>query len=342
MEILDCPLPTGVCARIEGSGGREIMLRADIDALSQNEQYESPWKSRIPGKMHACGHDFHTASLCGAAFILARLKREGGLKNTVDLLFQPAEEGVHGAKALIKEGLFEIFHPDYCFGLHNWPDVPSGKIVCKKGALMAAERNFRITVKGAGGHGSQPHLNKDAIVAAAAVVTALQTIVSRNADPMDHLVVSMSRIEGGVEENITCEKVMIKGTIRSLSEDTLDMAVGRTEMIVKSVAEGYGCAGSVEWDVSTPVVYNAPELYDTAKEAVILAAGEDAFYDAPSTLISEDFAVYQSLIPGFFFWAGSTPEGEECTGLHRPDFHTDDNIMKTAAALMAACGCMSS
>lgn len=144
-QILPLPVETGVVARIEsGVEGSEVMLRADIDALPQTEELESPWKSRTPGIMHACGHDFHTASLIGAALLLDRAVAEGALKGSVDLVFQPAEEGTTGARMLIDAGLFEWIHPDYCFGLHNWPSVRSGKIVCHEGALMAAKRILRF------------------------------------------------------------------------------------------------------------------------------------------------------------------------------------------------------
>ena len=217
VELLDTGTPTGVLARISGDGsGTEIALRADIDALPQNEQYESPWKSRIDGVMHACGHDFHTASLLGAALILTRMKAQGELANNVDLIFQPAEEGTTGARALIDAGLFERIHPCAIFGIHNWPSVESGRIVVHEGALMSAKRNMTIRIRGRGGHGSMPHLNVDPIVCAAAVVQSLQTIVSRNTNPMEALVLSISRIEGGSPVNRVADQVEMNATERKL------------------------------------------------------------------------------------------------------------------------------
>ena len=196
---LETETGTGIAAQICGEEGKEksleIMLRADIDALPQTEEYESPWKSRTPGVMHACGHDFHTASLLGAALLLQRAKNDGLLRNTVDLVFQPAEEGTTGAGVMIRAGLFDVIHPDYCFGIHNWPSVQTGSIACHEGPLMSGKRNFEIRIHGAGGHGSMPHLNIDPIVCAAAVIQSLQTVVSRNTNPLDSVILTINRIE---------------------------------------------------------------------------------------------------------------------------------------------------
>ena len=237
-ELLKTGTPTGVLARIAGDGsGTEIALRADIDALPQTEMYESPWKSRSEGVMHACGHDFHTASLLGAVLILARLKTQGLLRNTVDLIFQPAEEGTTGAGALIDAGLFDRIHPRAIFGIHNWPSVESGKIVLHEGALMAAKRNMTIRIKGRGGHGSMPHLNVDPIVCAAAVVQSLQTIVSRNTSPLDSVVLSINYIGGGSPVNLVVDQVEMKATIRSLSDVALERSISRTEAIVRKMPQ---------------------------------------------------------------------------------------------------------
>ena len=168
-SILSLPVKTGVVARIPGTGN-EIMLRADIDALPQTEKTDILWKSSVPGVMHACGHDLHTTALCGAALLICRMKKEGAVLPTIDLVFQPSEENGAGAKMLIDAGLFDRIHPKACFGMHNWPSIEIGKAVCREGALMAALRNFDVVVHGAGGHGSMPHLNVDPIVCAAAMI----------------------------------------------------------------------------------------------------------------------------------------------------------------------------
>jgi len=336
VELLQTGTPTGVLARISGDGsGTEIALRADIDALAQTEAYESPWRSLNEGVMHACGHDFHTASLLGAALILARMKAQGQLANTVDLIFQPAEEGTTGAQSLIGAGLFERIHPRAIFGFHNWPSVESGKIVVHEGALMAAKRNMTIRIKGRGGHGSMPHLNVDPIVCAAAVVQSLQTIVSRNTDPMESLVLSVSRIEGGSPVNRVADQVEMNGTVRSLSDEALDRGIVRTEAIVSHTASAYDCEWEIDWEKKIPAVRNLPALAECAKIAAD-AAAPGCVTDAPPSLASEDFALYGKHVPSWFFWVGSGTKGEPVEDLHRPMFHTDDRAMRQAAQLYAA------
>ena len=336
VELLETGIPTGVLARIPGDGsGTEIALRADIDALSQTEQYESPWKSLNKGVMHACGHDFHTASLLGAALILTRMKAQGKLSNTVDLIFQPAEEGTTGAKALIDAGLFDRIHPRAIFGLHNWPSVDAGKIVLHEGALMSAKRNMTILIKGRGGHGSMPHLNVDPIVCAAAVIQALQTVVSRNTNPLDAVVLSIGRIEGGSPVNRVADQVEMNATIRSLSNDALKRGIERTEAIVSNTAAAYECEWEIIWEEFIPAVMNLPEMAEYAKTAAA-AADPAGLTDAPPSLASEDFALYGRKVPSWFFWVGSRTVGEPVEELHRPRFHTDDRAMRQAAQLYAA------
>ena len=336
-DILPVPVETGVVAVIKGNNKEkpEIMLRADIDALPQTEEYESEWKSQNPGVMHACGHDFHTASLLGAALILNRMQQEGKLERTVDLVFQPAEEGTTGARMLLDAGLFSFIHPAYCFGMHNWPSVESRNIVCHEGALMAAKRNFEIHIFGAGGHGSMPHLNIDPIVCAAAVVQSLQTVVSRNMDPLDSVVLSINQIEGGSPVNLVVDHVSMKATIRSLSEDALTRAIQRTEEIVENTARAYECRAEIEWKERIPAVYNSPEMTAAAKNCAGMTGCR--IVDAPPSLASEDFALYRANVPSFFYWVGSRAAGETCIEeLHRPRFHTDDAALRYAAELYAA------
>ena len=309
----------------------EVMLRADIDALPQNEEYESPWKSQNPGVMHACGHDFHTAALLGAALLLQRARTEGRLSGTVDLVFQPAEEGTTGANMMIDAGLFDLIHPDVCFGIHNWPSVESGKIVCREGALMSAKRNFEIQIYGAGGHGSMPHLNIDPVVCAAAVVQSLQTVISRNISPLDSAVLSINMIEGGSPANLVVDKIRMLATVRSLSDSVLDRMIARIEAIVEGTAQAYECRAEIVWRERIPAVWNSPEMTALAGKCAAAAGFEVA--DAPPSLASEDFACYRAYVPSFFYWVGSTPAGEEPEELHKPFFHTDDTALRHAAEL---------
>lgn len=334
-EIIDSGFRTGLLALIKGTGGgKDIMLRADIDAIAQNEEYNSPWKSQVPGVMHACGHDIHTASLIGAAVILGRLRTEGRLKNNVYLLFQPAEEGTTGARELIDGGLFDLISPDMCFGFHNWPKVRSCEVVCHKGVIMSGKRNFTIMIKGSGGHGSMPHLNRDPIVCSAALIQNLQTIVSRNTDPVDSLVLSISMIEGGRPANVVADEVKLVATIRSLSDKALDRAIERVECITKNTSAAYECTSEVIWQERIPALLNTDEMYETAYKAAKEAGA--VITDAEPSLASEDFALYRSFVPSFYYWIGSTPEGEEPEDLHRPLFHGDDEVMKTAASIFAS------
>lgn len=333
-EVIDAGFSTGLLAVLRGTGGgKKIMLRADIDAIPQTEEYESPWKSRVPGVMHGCGHDIHTSSLVGAAMILSRIKAEGKLANDVYLVFQPAEEGTTGANTLIREGLFDLISPDMCFGYHNWPSVRSGVIVCHRGGLMSGKRNFTIRIKGSGGHGSMPHLNHDPIVCAASMIQSLQTVVSRNIDPIDSVVLSIGVIEGGKAANVVADEVKMVATIRSMSDKALDRAIARVDSICKNTAEAYECKAEVSWEDRIPVLFNTDEMYEVAYKAAQATGAEIIDWD-PS-LASEDFAVYRAHVPSFFYWIGSTPEGEEPEDIHMPNFHGDDNMMKTAAELLA-------
>lgn len=339
-QLIDLPIETGVVARIPRTPGTsgaptEVMLRADIDALPQTERVDIPWKSSVPGAMHACGHDLHTTALCGAALLLGRMRRECAVLPTVDLVFQPAEETGTGAQTLIDAGLFNRVHPEACFGMHNWPSVEVGKVVCREGALMAALRNVEIVVHGAGGHGSMPHLNVDPIVCAAAIVQSLQTVVSRNVDPLVAGLVSINMIEGGSPINRVADQVRMKGTVRSLSDDTLDRMIERVETIVRGTARAYECRSEVVWGRRIPTVWNAPEMMAEARACVERSGCSLA--DAAPTLVGEDFAYYREHVPSFFFWVGSRRAGAEVHELHTPQFFADDSAIPYAAQLYAAC-----
>ena len=347
-RILDLPIQTGVAARIEASfsaddtncheviSGTEVMLRADIDALPQTEKTQLEWRSETPGVMHACGHDVHTASLLGAAVLLTRARKEGKLKNTIDLVFQPAEEGTTGARTLIDAGLFERIHPTACFGMHNWPSIDLGKVVCHEGALMSAKRNFDILLYGAGGHGSMPHLNIDPIVCAAAVIQSLQTVISRNTDPLDSAILSINMIEGGSPMNLVVDQVRMKATVRSLSEKALNRALERVETIVAKTAEAYECRSEIIWNERIPVVWNSSEMTQAAMHIVREAGCE--ITQAPPSLASEDFALYRQYASSFFFWIGSRIPGTDIHELHTPEFFADDSTIRHGAELYAACG----
>lgn len=333
-QLVDLPIETGVVARIPGTR-TEVMLRADIDALPQVERVDIAWKSSTAGVMHACGHDLHTTALCGAALLLGRMRQAGIDIPTTDLVFQPAEETGVGAQTLIGAGLFDQIHPKACFGMHNWPSVEMGKVVCQEGALMAALRDFEVIVRGYGGHGSLPHLNVDPIVCSAAIVQSLQTIVSRNVDPLLAGLVSINMIEGGSLVNRVADKVRIRGTVRSLSDDVLDRMLERMETIVASTAMAYECSAEVVWGSRIPAVWNSPQMATEALACVERSGCSMA--NAAPTLVGEDFSYYRQYVPSFYFWIGSRTPGAEVHELHAPDYFVDDSAIPYAVQLYAAC-----
>ena len=326
---------TGLVARlVGGKPGDEVGLRADIDAICQTEENDLPWKSCEDGIMHACGHDFHTAGLLGAAMILSRNRDE--VPGTVDFLFQEAEETTDGAKEMIDAGLFHVIHPAAFFGEHNRPEVACGKVVCKNGALMAAKTNFVIRIIGRGGHGSMPHLCVDPIVASAAVIQSLQTVVSRNTDPLDSVVLSVGSIHGGSIENLVVDKVEMTASIRALSLAAKDKAVKRMETIVKSTAEAYECQAEIEYREILPLTFNGEEMYRKAVRAAQMAVGSENVIDVPPTLASEDFSMIMDCVPSFFYWIGSGVPGRRPYAWHQSRFMADDAGVKVAAEVMAA------
>ena len=267
--------------------------------------------------------------------ILSRAVTSGKLKGCADLLFQPAEEGTTGARKVIDAGLFTLIHPDRCFGIHNWPSVPSGKIVIHEGALMAAKRNFSIRIFGSGGHGSMPHLNTDPIVYAAALIQSLQTVVSRNMNPLTPTVLSVNMIHGGSPVNLVVDEVEIRATVRSLSDDALSRAIERIETIVMKSAQAYECRAEIEWKERIPAVINTLEMCELAKRIAEEIRCMAETTDAPPSLASEDFSLYREYVPSFFYWVGSHTQGEQIEQLHRPRFHTDDEALRVTASLYA-------
>ena len=334
-RMIDIAAKTGVVAQIPGSiPGAEVMLRADIDALPQTEEADIPWRSARPGIMHACGHDVHTTALLGAALLICRALQSGEPVPTVDLVFQPYEEGTRGARMLIDAGLFDRIHPGLCFGMHNWPSVDLGKVVCRDGVLMSAKRNFDIILHGAGGHGSMPHLNIDPIVCAAAVVQSLQTVISRNTDPLEAAILSINMIEGGSPTNLVVDRVLLRATVRSLSDRVLDRAVSRVETIVEETAKAYECRSGIIWKERIPAVLNSEEMRETALRCI--GRTDLEVTDAKPSLASEDFSLYRKYVKSFYYWVGSRAENAPVRELHTPQFFADDRTIRYMAELYAA------
>ncbi|HEY0956439.1 MAG TPA: amidohydrolase [Roseateles sp.] len=307
---------TGVVGVLRRGPGRSIGLRADMDALPMTEQSGLPHASLFTGMHHGCGHDGHTSMLLGAARLLAR---SGSFSGTVNFIFQPAEEGRGGARAMVQDGLFERFPCDAVYALHNWPDLPLGQAQTRPGAIMAAADRFDITVRGKGGHAAQPHHTPDAVLAASELVCQLNTIVARRIDPGESAVLSVTRIEGGHSHNVLPAEVGITGTVRSFDADTQD----RIEAALKAMAAGAAMASGTEIDVKYtryyPATINHAAQADLALRAAA-AAGLHASAAPRPAFTSEDFAFMLQARPGAYLWMGQGPDPSDA-GSYRPLHH---------------------
>lgn len=334
VEILDFPIETGLVFKLKtGKAGKVIGLRSDIDAIRQTEETDLSYKSKIEGIMHACGHDFHMASLLGAYKILE--KNIDKLKGDVLFVFQRSEETTKGAKELVDLGLFEKEKIDMFFGFHNWPMVNSGKIILKKGGLMAGKSNFVLEIIGRGGHGSNPHLNIDPIVCASNIVMSLQTVISRNMDPQSATLLSINSIKGGSEDNLVVDSVRMTATIRSLDEKSFKRAIERMEAMVKEISAAYECKYKISYTDMIPLVYNSDTMYELAEKVASDLLGKENIVKTAPTMASEDFAFFMEKVPSFMYWFGSGEEGREKNPLHTKNFYASDKGIKTAAETLA-------
>ena len=316
-----------------GKPGRTVMLRADIDALPVKEGTGLPFASENEGVMHACGHDNHIAMLLGAAKILMQCKDE--LKGTVKLLLQSGEEMGYGAKYYVEHGVLDGV--DAIFGLHIWGTLESGYLSVGPGNRMASMDNFNIHVKGLQSHGSAPQDGHDAIVAASAVVMALQTYVSRVNNPVNPLVVSVGKFHGGAMYNIICPDVELVGTIRTYSRDLRHKLEGDLKRIVENTAAAYGCIAELELIPLLPAVINEnAELNEIAQNAALKLYGPEGVKELPALMGSEDYALFMEKIPGFFGFIGSkdVEKGFIYTN-HNEKYTVDENVLQRGAALAA-------
>lgn len=324
---------TGVVGTIKGSrpGSRSIGLRADMDALPLVEANDFEHVSRSPGVMHACGHDGHTTMLLGAALTLARTRDFAG---TVRVIFQPAEEGNAGAKKMIDDGLFERFPVDAVFGLHNWPQLPPGVIAARVGPMMAATDMFVITVIGEGTHAAMPHLGVDPVVVASHIVTAAQTLVSREVEPMDSAVVSVTMINAGTADNIIPREARMVGTVRSFRPETRDMLQERLTQLAEYVAKAFGAEARVEYTRIYPVTTNTgPETAIALRAAEVVVGPDRVLRDFPPAMTAEDFGFMLEEKPGCYLWLGSGG-AKDGRMLHSPRYDFNDDVLTQGVALL--------
>ncbi len=319
---LETWLETGVVAVIRGKGkGQTVAFRADMDALPVTEQTGCDFTSEHVGCMHACGHDGHVTVLLGFAKYLQEHKDE--LENDVVLIFQPAEEGPGGAQLLVDAGLFEK-HPVRCIiGCHIFPQVPQGKVACRKGAMMARNGEVDVHIYGESAHGAQPQLGHDAVLAAGAVITGLHTILSRNVSPLDSGVLTFGAIHGGEACNIIAKEVKLEGTMRAFSDEAYETMTKRVQEVASGIAAGYGCKGEAVFRHMYRVVDNDPKLVELLQEV----AG-DNYEETPPYMLAEDFSLYLQKVPGMFFFLGSGNAEKGYThSLHSAQFQFDEEIL---------------
>ncbi|MCX8133141.1 MAG: M20 family metallopeptidase [Roseococcus sp.] len=329
----------GVVGTIRGTrpGNRSIGLRADMDALQIAEQTGLPYASTTPGLMHACGHDGHTAMLLGAARWLSANRDFAG---TVHLIFQPAEEGRGGARAMLQDGLFERFPCDAVYGLHNKPTLPAGQFAIRPGPALAAADRFAVTFRGTGGHGgSTPHLATDVTVVQAHFVLALQTIIGRNVPALEAAVLSVGSIQGGspVSPNVMPAELTITGTARSYTEEVRALLERRIGELAHGLAAAYGVAAEVEYRHGVPATVNHPAQTGIARAAAAALVGEAGVSEHAPVTGAEDFGLMLQARPGAFMFIGGGrgPEGSS-PNLHTPHFDFNDEIIPLGVAYWAS------
>ncbi len=323
---------TGVVGILQGrtDNGRRIGLRADMDALPIEEATNLPYRSTVPGKMHACGHDGHTAMLLGAARYLTETRDFDG---TAMFIFQPAEEGLGGARAMLKAGLFERFPCDEIYGLHNQPGGGRGRIKLCAGPMMAAADFFDIRIRGKGSHAAWPHQSIDPVMITAGLAQALQSIVSRNTDPLKAIVLSITRMQAGASYNVIPETAQLAGTIRTLDADVRAMAATRMRALSEAFATGFGADITVELRDVFSVLDNPPAQAKAAADAARDLLGAEQVDSCIVPLMgSEDFADMMMAVPGAYVWLGAGPGA----GLHNAGYDFDDAIIPVGSAFLAS------
>lgn len=343
LEWAEGPSTTGLVATLKGGGaGPCVLLRGDMDALPMPEETGLPFASTIPGAMHACGHDAHTAILAGAVELLA--KRAPSLRGEVRFMFQPGEEGYHGARFMLDDGLLGgegtgRALPDAAFALHVMPNAPHGLVGGRAGALLAAADQIEITVEGRGGHASMPHDTLDPVPVACEIVTALQTLVTRQFNAHDPVVVTISRIEAGSAHNVIADRAVMKGTMRTLSPEHRARLRDAIRLLAAGIAGAHGLTAEVTIIEGFPVTICDARAVDFAERVAREMYGEAAFQRLAAPIMgAEDFAYVLEKVPGAMFFLGVSHQGEDwsqCCGIHSTRMMVDESVLPQGAAYLA-------
>lgn len=336
MEVQTGVGKTGVIAVLEGAhDGPTVLMRADMDALPINEANETEFNSETAGKMHACGHDGHTAIMLGVAKLLSGYRDQ--MAGRIKFVFQPAEEVGRGALAMVNDGALTSPRPDVTLGLHLWNSMPLGKIGIASGSTMAGASIFTIQLTGKGAHAAAAHQGIDPIVAASHIVTALQSIVSRNVDAMETAVVSVTYIRAGEAYNVVPQTAEMRGTFRFFTHEIRDLVAGRIQSIVENVARALGCEATIDIQHLTKPVINHPEVTERMKQIFTPILGADALDPTTRTMGSEDVSEFMDDIPGLYFFLGAKDETADAYyGHHHPRFSIDENALPLGVELLSA------
>ena len=325
---------TGVVGIIEGGAtGKTLVIRADMDALPIQESEELPFASKVPGKMHACGHDAHTAILLGVANVLIGLRDR--IKGRVKLIFQPNEEGLSGAQAMIDDGVFENPSIDMCLGFHNWPPMAVGKVGYHPDVCFSSSDAFDLTIKGVSGHGAHPHLAVDAVTSAAYFITQLQTIVSREIAPVRPAVVSIGNIQGGQMRNVLPDNVLLQGTVRTQSMEVKTHIEEAMRRLLDGIKVGMRVDYELDYQAGVPVLRNDKEILKKVLCAARSMLGDDAIVELPeSSMGSEDFALFTTRFPSAHLRIGSKVEGLD-TMVHRSNYQCNEEFIPVAIRVIS-------
>ncbi len=314
-----------------------LLLRADMDALPLQEENTDEFRSRVPGKMHACGHDGHTAILLSTAAVLSR--RRDRLAGDVKLVFQPAEEDPGGARPMIEAGVLEDPKVDAALGLHLWTQLPAGTVGTSPGPLMASADEFTIEIRGRGGHAASPHTCIDSVVAAAHVITALQTVVSRSTDPLESAVVTVAKVEAGEGAyNIIAEKAVLRGTARAFNPAVRDAFPARIEQVVRGVCQALGAEYEFRWKPYYPPTINDRRIEGLVADEARRLMGEDRVFEDIRSMGAEDMSFFLREVPGcFFFFGAANAEKGAVYPHHNARFQIDEDVLAPAVELLARC-----